>query len=79
MNAHSREGYQRVDNRSSMGTERLEWQRSVQGGHRLLQQEQEEDRRDQRQDRTVEPQLRRGRAGIRIHTYIHLILKLVKS
>ena len=31
---------------------------------RLLQQEQEEDRGDQRQDRTVEPRLHRRRAGI---------------
>jgi hypothetical protein len=60
---HIRKRYQRVDNSSSMGAKRLEWQRSVQGGHRLLQQEQEEDRGDQRQDRTVEPRLRRVRAG----------------
>ena len=62
---HIRKRYQRVDNSSSMGAKRLEWQRSVQGGHRLLQQEQEQeqDRGDQRQDRTVEPRLRRVRAG----------------
>ena len=40
-----------------------EWQRPVQSCHRLLQQEQEEDKRDQHQDREVEPRLRRGGTG----------------
>ena len=62
--AHILEGYQRVDHSGSMEAKGLEWHRSVQGGHRLLQQEQEEDRGDQRQDRTVEPRLHRRRAGI---------------
>ena len=61
--AHICKVYQRVDNSGNMGANGLEWQRFVQGSHRLLQQEQEEDRGDQRQDRTVEPRLRRGRAG----------------
>ena len=48
-----------------MEAKRLERQRFVQGGHRLLQQEQEEDRslRDQRQDGTLEPLECHRRAG----------------